>query len=164
MSQIPTAVGSGTTLEQANFPHPRELIRRCVVADLHDARPTSTTDSRIHETRARRCEAASINSLPFLAERRSEDGDIDIFRRPPRPTAPEQVVPLNRHHDRFEISRSRVRQDKLLLSPVPGKKKEWSLGKLVTDQNSFLSLESLQSDVRLTFEPPQDESHMRAYF
>ncbi|OWZ07538.1 polyprotein [Phytophthora megakarya] len=42
--------------------------------------------------------------------------------------------------------------------------KEWALEKLVTDHNVFLTLESLQIDLRLAFEPPQDESRMRADF
>ncbi|KAG3109017.1 hypothetical protein PI124_g11799 [Phytophthora idaei] len=51
-----------------------------------------------------------------------------------------------------------------LLSLLPGKAKEWALSKLVVDPNVLPTLEAFQSDLRLEYEPPQDEPRVPADF
>ncbi|ETL97024.1 hypothetical protein L917_05609 [Phytophthora nicotianae] len=57
-----------------------------------------------------------------------------------------------------------VARTRFLLSKPGGKAKEWALGKLVADPACLPTMTSMKNDLRLAFEPTQDETAQRSAF
>jgi hypothetical protein len=51
-----------------------------------------------------------------------------------------------------------------LMSKLAGKTKEWALGRRVADPSCFMTMDEVKDDLRLAFEPPQDEVQQRTAF
>lgn len=79
-------------------------------------------------------------------------------------------MPLNRWFCEVDIAmgarllQGEFAQTNFLLSRLSGKAKAWALGKRVNDASAFPTVQSLKEDLRLAFEPPQDETQHRAAF
>ncbi|POM60561.1 LOW QUALITY PROTEIN: polyprotein [Phytophthora palmivora] len=141
---------SGISLERASFPHlstcealPRRaavsgegVIKTLLTVGTEEQHRLTAQELMVHELADLRLRV----STPTSTKKKT-----DIFC--------EVDIAIESRQITTELARTRF-----LLSKLGGKAKEWTLGKLVADASCFPTMESMKADLRLAFEPPQDES------
>ncbi|ETP38819.1 hypothetical protein F442_13658, partial [Phytophthora nicotianae P10297] len=170
---------TSTSLEHESFPHLSsiewEALHRLAAASGDAAIQTLLTAGTEEQQR--------LAAQEFMAHELA-----DLRRRVSTPTQPKNKTDivkldvstyngegagrlhLNRWFCEIDIAvdarqlSTELARTRFLLSKLWGKAKEWALGKLVADATCFPTMASMKSDLRLAFEPPQDENVQRSAF
>ncbi|KAG3093620.1 hypothetical protein PI125_g16786 [Phytophthora idaei] len=177
MSDAPKA--TSTSLEHAIFPHLSpiewEAIHRLAAASGDTVIQTLLTAGT--ETQQRRCaqefmarELADLRhrlSTPTPTKNKTDIAKLDGLTYSGEG---DSRLHLNRWLCEVGIAietrqlSTKLARTRFLLSKLAGKAKGWTLDTLVADASCFPTMYVMKADLRLAFEPPQDERAQRSAF